>query len=203
MVRKLLFITAVVLFLSSGAFACIGHAQDFSQSFAIDAANVVARAGCIGSAYGSNSVAIGHAQSAVNVASGTSAFQQETARLTQSGSVVGRRGVGIVAQKASISGAQNQNAAIGWPARPVRSNGQSLGVSLDTLANTSSRIGGAVGVQRFVGAQSQVQVGPNGVSTAWQSIEAAQTANVSGSRSSVKNSLDVVLNQSGVVVGAK
>jgi hypothetical protein len=204
MSRKLLFSVAVVLFLSSGALACVGYAQYFSQGlsqgFSIDAANVVARTGGVGSAVGSNAVTIGHSQAASSVASGTSAFQQETATLTQSGKAVGAVGTTAVVQNATVTGAQNQNAGVGWPARGTRSGGQSLGVNLGMVTSNSRGIGGAVGSQRFVGSQSQTQVTPNGISTASQYIDATQLATVSGGAASVTNSLDVKLNQSSAVV---
>jgi hypothetical protein len=189
----------VILLLSSGALAAIGHAQ----GFVIDALNIVKRAGSVGSAEGSNIVMVGHAQEAYDTATGTAAFQEETAILTQSGSAVGLGGKTTVVQKASAEGVQNQRVGIGCRGLGRRAEGQALGVSLDTLASNAKGIGGAVGAQGFVGAQSQIEVTPNGMSAATQYVGAAQFSAVSGGFASVKNSLDVVLNQSQVVVEGK
>jgi hypothetical protein len=197
MLRKLSFSVIVVLLLSSGAFATIGHAQGFS----IDALNVVKRLGCVGSAEGSNTVMVGHAQEAYNMASGTAAYQEETAILTQSGSTVGRGGRTAVVQEATAEGAQNQLVGGGFHGRGVRTEGQSLSVNLDSLTSNIKGIGGAISAQGFVGAQSQIEVTPNGMSASSEYIGAAQFSAVSGAASTVKNNLDVVLNQSQNVAG--
>ena len=197
MLRKLSFSAIIVLLLSSGAFAAIGHAQGFS----IDALNVVKRAGCVGSAEGSNTVMVGHAQEAYSRASGTAAYQEETAILTQSGSTVGRGGRTAVVQEATAEGAQNQLVGGGFHGRGIRTEGQTLSVNLDSLTSNIRGIGGAVGAQGFVGAQSQIEVTPNGMSASSQYIGAAQFSAVSGALSSVSNSLNVELNQNQDVAG--
>jgi hypothetical protein len=204
MLRKVSFSVIVILLLSSGALATIGRAHASIgnvQGFAIDALNIVKRAGCVGSAEGSNIVMVGHAQEAYNTATGTAAFQEETAILTQSGSAAGLGGKTAVVQKANAEGSQNQHVGSGHWSPGVRSEGQSLGVGLDMLTTNAKGIGGAIGAQGFVGAQSQIEITPNGMSAASQYIGAAQFSAVSGGPATVKNSLDVVLNQSQVVVG--
>ena len=199
MLRKLLFSTVVILLLSSGALAAIGHAQGFE----INALNIVKRAGCVGSAEGSNIVMVGHAQEAYDAASGTAAFQEETAILTQSGSAAGLGGKTAVVQEATADGAQEQFVGIGCCGRGIRSEDQSLSVNLDMLTKNMKGIGGAVGAQGFVGAQSQIEITPNGMSATSQYIGAAQFSAVSGGLATVNNSLDVTLNQSQAVVGGK
>jgi hypothetical protein len=68
------------------------------------------------------------------------------------------------------------------------------------LTKNVGRIGGAVGAQGFVGAQSQIEVTPNGMSAQSQYVGAAQFSAVSGNTATVKNSLDVVLSQTQTVV---
>lgn len=199
MLRKLFFSVVVVLMFSSGALAAIGHAQDFI----IDALNVVRGAGCVGSAEGSNIVMVGHAQEAYDTATGTAAFQEETAILTQSGSAAGMGGKAAVVQEAHAEGGQNQRVGIGCCSLGKRAEGQTLGVSLDMLTTNAKGIGGAVGAQGFVGAQSQIEITPNGMSASSQYIGAAQFSAVSGGHSKVNNSLDVVLNQSQKVMEGK
>ncbi|MBN2316662.1 MAG: hypothetical protein JXM79_22225 [Sedimentisphaerales bacterium] len=206
MLRKCVFSMTVALLLSSGVFACIGHAPSsigHAQDFGIDAVNVVQRAGCVGSAEGSNTAMVSHTQEAYNTASGTSAVQEETGILTQSGTVEGRGGRTIVAQNASVDGAQEQliGPAIGCCASGLSSQTQSLGVSLDMLTKNAGRIGTAIGSQAFVGAQSQIEITPNSMSASSQFLGAAQYSAVSGVAASVTNILDVVLNQSQSVAG--
>jgi hypothetical protein len=197
MLRRMSFSVVVVLLLSSGALAAIGHAQGFS----IDALNVVKRAGCVGSAEGSNIVMVGHAQKAYDMASGTAALQEETAILTQSGSAAGFGGKTVVVQAASAEGGQNQRIGSACCGLGQRTEGQALSVNLDMLTKNVGGIGGAVGAQGFVGAQSQIEITPNGMSAASQYLGAAQFSAVSGSGASVNNSLDVELSQRQTVGG--
>ena len=206
MLRRLIFSAAVLLLLSSGALASIGHTHASignAQGFGIDALNVVKRAGCVGSAEGSNIVMVGHAQEAYDTATGTAAFQEETAILTQSGSAAGLGGKTAVVQKASAEGAQKQKVGIGHFGIGKRAEGQALSVDLDMLTKNAGGIGGAVGAQGFVGAQSQIEITPNGMSAASQYVGAAQFSAVSGGNAKVKNVLDVVLKQNQNVVEGK
>ena len=212
MFRKLLFLMIVVVFLSSSALPCIGSAPSCigcmpssignAQGFEINALNIVKRAGCVGSAEGSNIVMVGHAQEAYDMASGTGALQDETAILTQSGSAVGKGGKTAVMQKAYAAGAQEQlvGSGVGVLAGGTSSQGQSLGVNLDMLTKNTKGIGGAIGAQGFVGAQNQMEFTPNGMSSQSQFIGTAQFSAIAGKNASVKNVLDVVLNQSQAVV---
>lgn len=205
MLRKWLFSMAVILLLSSGALACIGLTPASignAQNFGIDAINVMRAGGCVGSAEGSNIVMVGHAQEAYDMASGTAALQEETAILTQSGSAAGLGGKTAVVQEASADGSQNQLVGIGCCGNGIGVQGQSLGVNLDMLTFNANGIGGAIGAQGFVGAQSQIEITPNGMSAASQYIGAAQFSAVSGGMAAVNNNLDVTLTQSqGVAAG--
>lgn len=187
---------AVVLLLSSGAFAAIGQAEGFS----IGAFNMVKRVGGAGWAEGGNTVMVGHGQEAYAV--GTAAIQEETGILTQSASAAGIGGATTVRQQASADGLQGQVIGRGRPG--PREQGQSLTVGLDTVVRKASGIGGAVGAQGFVGAQEQIEVTPRGTSAAYQVVGAAQFAAVAGGPCSsvvVKNSLDVEMGQSQIVTG--
>ena len=206
MLKKCVFSMAVILLLSSGAFACIGYMPSsigHAQGFSIDAMNVVHRAGCVGSAEGSNTVMVGHAQEAYDTASGTSAVQEETAILTQSGTAQGTGGKTAVVQNAFAEGAQEQfvSPTVGGVTSGLSSQAQSLGVNLDMLTKNAKGIGAAIGSQGFVGAQSQIEVTPNGMSATSQFLGAAQFSAVSGGAASVSNILNVVLNQSQLVAG--
>ena len=133
------------------------------------------------------------------MASGTGALQEETAILTQSGSAVGIGGKTAAIQEAKASGAQEQLVGLGHCGTGISSQGQSLGVNLDMLTKNAGGIGGAIGAQGFVGAQSQIEFTPNGMSAQSQYIGTAQFSAISGKNASVKNVLDVVLNQSQAV----
>jgi hypothetical protein len=196
MLKKLLLSMVIISMFSSGALAAIGHAQ----GFAIDALNVVKRAGCVGSAEGSNIVMVGHAQEAYDAATGTAAFQEETAILTQSGSAAGLGGKTAVVQKAQAEGGQKQRVGVGCCVLGKRAQGQGLGVSLDMRTTNAKGIGGAVGAQGFVGAQNQIEITPNGMSASSQYVGAAQFSAVSGGHAKVNNSLDVVLKQNQKVI---
>jgi hypothetical protein len=201
--RKLILSLAFVLLLSSGAFACVGKPGGFSvigqaEGFSIDALNVVGRCGGVGSAEGGNMVMVGHAQEAHDVAGGTAALQEETAILTQSASSTGMGGASGVVEEAIINGSQGQNVGPG-----MRAEGQSLEVGLNTVTNQTGSIGGALGAQGFVGAQNQMEITPNGISTGSQFVGAAQFSSVSGgpwSSVMVSNGLDVNLTQDSIVI---
>ncbi|OHB73765.1 MAG: hypothetical protein A2Z25_00785 [Planctomycetes bacterium RBG_16_55_9] len=188
---------SVVLLLSTGVFA-VGHEQGFS----FHAINAIERIGCVGSASGSNVATVGQAQKAYNAVSGTTTLQRQNAELTQRGRTTGTGGRTTVTQEATADGTQNQRGGAGFGGRGIRSQGQSLSVSLDTLMSNTRGIGGAVGAQGFVGNQSQIAVGPNGIDKQSQSIDATQFSTVSGN-ASINSSLDVVLNQSRNVVQAQ
>jgi hypothetical protein len=198
MLRKCVFSMAVILLLTSGTHAAIGHAQSFS----FDALNIVKKTGCIGSAEGSTSVMVGHTQKAYNTASGIGALQKETAVLTQSGSSAGIGNKAVVIQKGSAEGEQEQFAGVGFLGNNIQSESQSLGVNLDMVTINTKGIGSAAGTQDFVGAQKQIQITPNGMSKSLQNVNATQSSTISGSLATVKNILNVVLNQNqGVVEG--
>lgn len=196
MLRGFSLSAAVILLLSSGAFAAIGQTEGFS----IGAFNMVKRVGGAGWAEGGNMVMVGHGQEAHAV--GTAAVQGEMGILSQTASAVGVGGATTVVQKASADGLQGQFVDPGRRGR--REQEQSLTVGLDTIVRKASGIGAAVGAQGFVGAQHQSEVTPNGNSTGSQIVCATQFAAVAGGPCSnvvVKNSLDVTMGQSQVVTG--
>ena len=101
--RIFLFSAAVVILLSSGAFAAIFQMQDFS----VDATNKVMRVGWGGSAQSGNMVMVGP-QRQFDASCGSAAMQEEAAILTQSASAVGSGGAASVKQNASMDGSQGQ-----------------------------------------------------------------------------------------------
>jgi hypothetical protein len=197
MLRGFSLSVAVILLLSSGAFAAVGQAEGFS----IGALNMVQRVGGAGWAEGGNLVMVGQSQKAH--AAGTVAIQKETGILTQGARAVGVCGSTKVLQNASVDGLQSQLVVLGK--RGFQAQGQSLAVGLDNVVRQTGGVGGAAGAQGFVGGQNQILVTPGGTSANSQVVGAAQFASVSahpGSNVVVNNSLDVQMGQSQIVTGS-
>lgn len=197
MLRGFSLSVAVVLLLSSGAFATIGQAEGFS----IGTLNVVQRVGGAGWAEGGNFVMVGHSQKVH--AAGTAARQKETGILIQGARAVGRCGATKIKQNASVDGLQSQLVVPGK--RGFQAQGQCLTVGLDNVVRKTGGVGGAVGAQGFVGGQKQILVTPGGTGVNSQVVGAAQFASVSAHPCSnvvVNNSLDVQMGQSQIVTGS-
>jgi hypothetical protein len=197
MLRGFSLSVAVILLLSSGAFAVIGQAEGFS----IGTLNIVQRVGGAGWAEGGNLVMVGHSQKLH--AAGIVAIQKETGILTQGARAVGICGATKILQKASVDGLQSQLVVPGK--RGFQAQGQSLTVGLNNVVRNTGGIGSAAGAQGFVGGQKQILVTPGGNSANYQAVGAAQFASVSGGPGSnvvVNNSLDVKMCQSQIVTGS-
>jgi hypothetical protein len=197
MLRKILLSAVVILLLlSSGAFADIGHVQGFS----IGALNLVGRSGGTGSAKGGNILMVGHSQEVQKPFFGISARQGEKGILVQFGSARGTGGVSGVAQCATVQGLQGQLTGRFGPTV----QGQCLNVGLGQVAIKAGGVGGAVGAQGFVGSQSQTITTPRMTSTESQFVGAAQYSAVSGgigSKILVVNTVDVKMGQGQIVTG--
>ena len=192
MLRKILLSAVVILLLSSGAFANIGQVQGFS----IGAFNKVKIVGGFGSAVGGNMLKVGQRQTASKPRLGSAAIKQGGI-LTQHARVRGRGGTMGVVQNASVDGSQHQ--FIGGRRRGSHTQGQSLNLSLNTIARKPrGGIGRVVGSQSFVGGQSQRQATRGGFSASSQFVQAEQTVKIIGGRRSnvvVKNNLNVTMFQ--------
>ena len=194
MLRRFALSVVIILLLSSGAFAFIGQVEGFS----IEANNLVGRAGRHGSAEGGNLLAAYHEQMGYDACRGTIAIQKEGGVLGQYASAVGRGGRSGVGQEASVSGLQGQLAT------NPQMQGQVLGVRLGQEAHKSGGIGGAVGVQGFVGGQSQRISSPTGTSTESQFVGVVQYSAVSGGRGShafAVNEVDITMAQGQINTG--
>lgn len=193
MLRKILLSAVVILLLSSGAFANIGQVQGFS----IGAFNKVQIVGAFGSAVSGNMLKVGQRQTARNPRLGSAAIKQGGI-LTQNARVRGRGGKMGVVQNASVDGSQNQ--FIGGRRRGSHTQGQSLNLSLNTIARKpGGAIGRVVGSQSFVGGQrSQRQAAHGGFSTSSQFVQAEQGVKIKGGQRSnvvVENNLNVTMFQ--------
>jgi len=197
MLRGFSLSVAVILLLSSGAFAAIGQAEGFS----IGALNMVQRVGGAGWAEGGNLVMVGHSQKVH--AAGTAAIQKETGILFQGAKAFGICGATKIKQNASADSLQSQ---LVLPGRHgFQAQGQSLTVGLDNVVRKTGGIGGASGAQGYVGHQEQILRTPGGTSANSQFVGTAQFASVSGGPGSnvvVNNSLDVQMGQSQIVTGS-
>ena len=186
----------VILLLSSGTFAAVGHAEGFS----INALNLVHRVGGAGWAKSGNVVMVGHGQETYTA--GTAAIQEEKGILTQSAKAAGIGGATTVLQNASVDALQGQMIVRAGPG--VQAQGQSLTVGLNNIVLKAGGVGGAVGAQHFIGTQEQIQRTPHGISKNFQTVGTAQFAAVAGGPGSnvvVINSLDVKMGQSQIVTG--
>ena len=192
MLRKILLSAVVILLLSSGAFANIGHVQGFS----IGAFNKVQIVGGFGLAVGGNMLEVGQRQKARNPRLGSAAIKQGGI-LTQHARVRGRGGTIGVVQNASVDGSQHQ--FIGGGRRGSHTQGQSLNLSLNTIARKpGGGIGRVVGSQSFVGGQSQRQATRGGFSASSQFVQAEQGVKIIGGQRSnvvVENNLNVTMFQ--------
>ncbi len=192
MLRKILLSAVVILLLSSGAFANIGQVQGFS----IGEFNKVQIVGAFGSAVGGNMLEVGQRQTASNPRLGSAAIKQGGI-LTQHARVRGRGGTIGVVQNASVDGSQHQ--FIGGRRRGSHTQGQSLNLSLNTIARKPrGGIGRVVGSQSFVGGQSQRQATRGRFSASSQFVQAEQSVKIMGGRRSnvvVKNNLNVTMFQ--------
>lgn len=196
MLKKFLIFAAVILLLTSGALADIGQVEGFS----IGALNLVGRSGQIGSAQGGNVVIIGHSQQIQKPYFSTTARQEEKGILVQHGTAKGAGGVSGVAQRATVQGLQGQQKATFGPTV----QGQRLNVSLGQIALKAGGVGGAKGVQGFVGGQSQTITTPRMTSTESQFVGVGQFSAVSGRKGSkalVVNTVNVEMRQGQVVTG--
>ena len=196
MLRSFSLSVAVILLLSSGAFATIGQAEGFS----IGAFNRVQRVGGAGWAESGNMVMVGHGQRAYS--KGTAAVQRQAGVLLQGARVVGLGGATKVLQKASVDAGQGQIVAGRRPG--IQMQGQSLTVGLDNVIRKTGGIGTAMGAQRFIGSQRQAIITPSGRTGNYQTVGAAQFASVSAnprSNVTVVNTTNVDMGQGQVVTG--
>ena len=197
MLRKFLILSVPIMLFTSAVFADVGNMQGFS----IGACNMVMRCGPIGSAHGGNIVAVNQNQQVHKPCFYTTAKQQQGGTLVQCGTAHGKFGMSGVTNGANIQGLQSQHT------KPFGSTGQGqcLNVNLGQVATKHGGVGGAQGVQSFVGGQSQKITTPGVTSTESQFVGVGQHASVSGGRgsnASVVNTVNVNMSQGqGVTTG--
>ena len=202
MIRKILLSTAVILLLSSGVFASIGHVQGFS----IVAFNKPKIVSGFGLASGQNHLVFGQAKSASDICLGSASMSQGGILSQQA--CVGGLGRPKVVQNATVAGLQGQLIVGGRYGRGFRAQGQCLTLNLNTKANKTGGFGGAAGSQSFAGGQSQRQTYRGGYSSGSQFVCAEQSVNILGggcggkksgdSNVVVNNNLDVTMFQGSI-----
>lgn len=196
MLRKFLLSVAVILLLSSGAFADIG----LTQPMELVGSNAVKVIGGYGKGYGRNYLEIGQEKMESKACLG-SAVMKQGGILTQLARVRYRSGVAEVSvrQKALGDGSQNSFIGRGHGYRVSHTQGQSLNLNFNTIARKPfNAVGRVKGFQSFVGGQSQKQTYRGGSSAGSQFIHAEQDVKIKGGPSSnvvVNNTLDVKMNQ--------
>lgn len=194
MLKKFLLFVAVILFLSSGALAGIGQIGGIE----IGAVNLVGRCGGPGSAEGGNIAIVNQSQKVHKPFHGILARQEEKGILVQYGSARGAGGMSGVAQCASVQGLQGQLTERFGPTV----QGQCLNVGLKQVALKACGVGGAEGVQGFIGGQSQKINTPHITGTESQFVGVVQYSSVSGgpgSKAIVVNTVDVKMGQGQIV----
>ncbi|MHC4488099.1 MAG: hypothetical protein ACYS9C_06680 [Planctomycetota bacterium] len=194
MLRRFELSVVIILLLSSGAFAFIGQVEGFS----IEANNLVGRSGGVGSAEGGNILMAYHEQGGYDACRDTIAIQKEGGVLGQAATAVGVCGITGVGQEAKIGGLQGQLAT------NPQMQGQVLGVSLGQTAYKDGGVGGAEGVQGFIGGQSQIISSPTGTSTESQFVGVVQYSAVGGGPHSdavASNKVDITMAQGQIKTG--
>jgi len=196
MPKKFLIYVAVILLLSSGAFADIG----LTQKMEFVGSNAVEAVGGFGKGYGKTYLEIGQRKMERKACLGSAAMKQGGI-LTQHARVRARSGVAelSVRQKATVDGLQNQFIGRGHGYRVSHTQGQSLNLNFNTIARKPFDSAGRVkGSQSFDGGQSQKQSYRGGFSASSQFVHAEQDVKIVGGPSSnvvVNNTLDVKMNQ--------
>ena len=200
MPKKFLIYVAVILLLSSGAFADIG----LTQAFEIGAVNKVKVIGGFGKGGGRNYLEIGQKQVESKARLGSAAMKQG-GTFTQHARVRARSGEVGVVQDASVKGSQNQFIGHGHGRRASHTQGQSLKLNFNTIARKPfNAVGRVKGSQSFVGEQSQKQTYRGGYSASSQFVQAEQDVKIVGGPNSnvvVDNTLDVKMSQGNSVPG--
>ncbi len=194
MPKKFLIYAAVILLLSSVAFADIG----LTQAFKIGAVNKVKVIGGFGKGGGRNYLEIGQKQVESKARLGSAAIKQG-GTFTQHARVrAGSGEVGVV-QDASVKGSQNQFIGHGHGRRASHTQGQSLKLNFNTIARKPfNAVGRVKGSQSFVGGQSQTQASRGRFSASSQFVRAEQSVKIIGGQRSnvvVENSLNVSMFQ--------
>ncbi len=200
MLKKFLIYVAVILLLSSGAFADIGLTQDFE----IGAVNKVKVVGGFGKGWGRNYLEIDQEQVESKACLGSAAIKQGGI-FTQLARVRARSGEVGVVQDASVKGSQNPFIGHGHGRRVSQTQGQSLNLNFNTIARKPlNAVGRVKGSQSFVGGQSQKQTYRGGFSESSQFVQAEQDVKIKGGPNSnvvVDNTLDVKMSQGNTVPG--
>jgi hypothetical protein len=196
MLRKFLLSTAVVLLLSSGAFAHIGQVQGYS----VGACNKAKIDGGWSMVSAGKHLEIGQRKKTHSACLGSAAMKQGGI-LDQHACVGGKGGQKLVVQHASVAGLQGQIVSGGRRGHGVRAQGQCLILNLNTKARKTGGIGHAIGSQSFVGGQSQEQTYRGGFSKSSQFVQAEQCNIIIGGKRSdvvVKNNLNVKMFQGNI-----
>lgn len=172
MLRRIVLSLAIVLLVSTGAFADIIQLQDYI----VGATNGIVLEHGHQNGQGSHTICINNDQSAQKIC-GAFANQSQTALLNQIGSACGDCAVITVGQIFDAYGAQTQ--AIGDCVEPML-QGQSFGLIGSQLVAKSDGGGSGSASHMFVGNQSQAAGNPLGAMRESSSIGAFQNSSLSG-----------------------
>ena len=173
MLRRIVLSSAIVLLVSTGAFASIIQLQDYF----VGATNGIDLLHGHQNGQGSHTICINNDQIAEKIC-GARAMQNQTALLNQIGSATGDCAVVMVGQIFDAYGAQTQ--AIGDCVEPML-QGQSFGLIGSQLVAKSDGAGSGRASHMFVGNQNQAAGNPMGMMRESSSIGAFQNSGLTGS----------------------
>lgn len=199
---RLLLSLAVLVLLSSPAFAAVYQ----SQQYTMPATNLVFKSGGVGSVVGQNLGTVVQDQGAFG-GCGDMAVQQQTGALSQGAAAAGMCGWLSVCQEAVAEGSQSQGpgAVIQiYPTPPIpQIQEQDANVGMGQAATKDGGTGTAVGTQAFLGGQNQMSAAPGkAVAGQAQTGGAAQYGMVGGgpcSSGTAVQSVDVSAEQDSLV----
>lgn len=173
MLRRIVLASAIVLLVSTGAFADIIQLQDYL----IGASNGIELLHGHQNGQSSHTLCINNDQMAEKIC-GAQAVQSQTALLNQIGSAQGDCAVVMVGQIFDAFGGQTQ--AIGDCIEPML-QGQNFGLIGTQLVGKSEGAGGGSASHMFVGNQNQSASNPMGIMQESSNIGAFQNSSLTGS----------------------
>ncbi|MFQ6035207.1 MAG: hypothetical protein ACE5NM_05090 [Sedimentisphaerales bacterium] len=189
MFKRIVLTVAVILLLSSGAFAIYQH-----KDFVLFSENIVERSGAIGLQYNSNLLPFSNIQINRDIGSGSIAMQVDRAIIGQRAGAWGLGGTSGTGQMGLGMGYQNQ--IVGHPAVVQQ---QDLGLGFAETMYKAGGIAGATGLQHSIAGRTQIAITPDDISRQSQRVFSLQFGGVVGSgdsNSSATQTLQVLTEQS-------
>jgi len=199
MFGRIVLIVAVILLLSSGAFAIYQH-----EDVVIFSENIVGRSGATGFQYDGNLLPFSNTQINRDVSSGSIAMQVDQVIIGQRASAWGLGGTSGTGQMGFSIDYQDQIVGGNWDQyveHPTTVQQQGLNVGFAETVYKGDGIAGATGLQHGIAGRIQLAVTPDGISRQSQRVLSLQFGRVAGSGdsdSSATQTLEFLTEQSQV-----